>query len=207
MKKIICRCDAEVEVDSPDLLDLDADPAMLGRLARGDSPSAACPRCGAIVRAELPLKVRSASRGVDIVVLPEIERLATYRGKADPTGSAEILLGYQELFERSRMLSDGLDPSCVEALKYALQGKAEETEPEAEISVFYNGVSGGSLEFHILGLKSGQAGVVRLPMASYDRIAADLPATISKEPFKGIFAGRYRSIKKLGFLSSANGAD
>lgn len=207
MKKIICRCDAEVEVDAPDLLDVDADPALLERLAGGDSPSATCPRCGAVVRAELPLRLRSASHGVDIVVLPEMERLAAYRGKADPSGSAEILLGYQELFERARMLRDGLDPRCVEALKYALQGKAEETEPAADISVFYNGSSGGSLEFHILGLKSGQAGVVRLQRASYDRVAGDLPATMAKEPFKGIFAGRYRSIKKLGFLSSANGAD
>ena len=60
MKKIICRCDAEVEVDAPDLLDVDADPALLARLAGGDSPSATCPRCGAVVRAELPLRLRSA---------------------------------------------------------------------------------------------------------------------------------------------------
>lgn len=207
MKKIICRCDAEVEVDAPDLLDLDADPALLARLAAGDSPSAVCPRCGAVVRAELPTRLRSVSRGVDIVVLPEMDRLAAYRGKADPAGSAEILLGYQELFERARMLRDGLDPSCVEALKYALQGKAEETEPSADISVFYNGLSGGSLEFHIMGLKSGQAGVVRMPRPSYDRIVGDLPSMAAKEPFKAILAGRYRSIKKLGFLSSANGAE
>ena len=154
----------------------------------------------------MPFRVVSKSRGLDLVVLPELERLSAYRGKADVGGTAEIVLGYQELFERARMVRDGLEPKAVEALKYALQGKAEESEPQAEVSVFYNGMKDGSLEFHIMGLKSGQAGVVRLPKASYDKVAADLPAMSGKEPYRSIFSGRYRSIKKLGFLSSASEA-
>jgi len=206
MKKITCRCDAVVEIDAPDSIDLDADPAALSRLAAGGSPSAVCPRCGAVVRAELPVRVSSALHGVDLVVLPEMERLSVYRGKADSGGTAEIVLGYQELFERARVLRDGLDPRAVEALKYALQGKAEESEPEADITVFYNGMHEGTLEFHILGLKSGQAGVVRLPRVSYDKVTADLPSSSAREPYKTIFSGRYRSIKKLGFLSSTSDA-
>jgi hypothetical protein len=206
MKKVTCRCDAVVEIDVPDIIDLDADPSGLARLADGDSPSAVCPRCGALVRAELPLRVKSATRGLDAVVLSDMERLSAYRGKADPSGSGEILLGYQELFERARILRDGFDPKAVEALKYVLQGKAEESEPEADVSVFYNGLKDGSLEFHILGLKSGQAGVVKLPRTSYDRIASDIGSAVSKEPYKTIFSGRYKSIKKLGFLSSASDA-
>jgi len=206
MKQVTCRCDAVVEVDAPDVIDFDADPSFVAKLASGDSPAAACPRCGAVVRAELPLRVVSKSRGLDLAVLPELERLAAYRGKADSGGAAEIVLGYQELFERARMVRDGLDPKAVEAMKYALQGKAEESEPDAEVSVFFNGLKDGALEFHILGLKSGQAGVVRLPRASYDKVAADLPAASAKEPYKSIFAGRYQSIKKMGFLSSASDA-
>lgn len=206
MKKVTCRCDAVVEIDVPDIIDLDADPAGLPRLADGESPSATCPRCGALVRAELPLRVKSAARGLDAVVLSDMERLSAYRGKADPSGSAEILLGYQELFERARILRDGFDPRAIEAMKYALQGKAEESEPEADVSVFYNGLKDGSLEFHILGLKSGQAGVVKLQRASYDRIASGLGSTAGKEPYKAIFSGRYRSIKKLGFLASGSDA-
>jgi len=206
MKKITCRCDAVLEIDAPDLIDLDVDSSMLSRLATGDSPSAICPRCGAVVRAELPLRVTGRSIGLDLVVLPEMERISTYRGKADPAGTGEILLGYQELFERARIVLEKLDANAVEALKYALQGKAEEAEPDAEISVFYNGMNEGSLEFHILGLKSGQAGVLKLPRSSYDKLVADLPGSIAREPYKTIFSGRYRSIKKLGFLSSASEA-
>jgi len=206
MKKITCRCDAVIEIDVPDLIDLDADSSMLSRLATGDSPSAICARCGATVRAELPLRVSAKSCGLDLVVLPEMERISAYRGKADPTGTGEILLGYQELFERARIVRENLDAKAVEALKYALQVKAEETEPDAEITVYYNGMKDGSLEFHILGLKSGQAGVLKLPRSSYDKAAADMQGLIAKEPYKTIFTGRYRSIKKLGFLSSGSEA-
>ncbi|MBU0928698.1 MAG: CpXC domain-containing protein [Spirochaetes bacterium] len=206
MKKLTCRCDYVVELDVPDVFDIDADPSFIARLADGDSPSAVCPRCGAVVRAELPLRLSSSARGIDLVVLPEADRLAVYRGKADPGRTSEILLGYQELFERARALRDGLDPRAVEALKYALQGKAEESEPTADIAVLYNGERDSSLEFHILGLKSGQAGVVRLPRASYDKIALDAKSSFAREPFKAIFSGRYLSIKKLGFLSSTSEA-
>lgn len=201
MKEVQCRCEAMVEVDVPDYIDLD-DRTVVARLAAGDSPSATCPRCGALVRAELPLAARSATRRIDLTVMPDIERLSVYRGKITEPGSSEILLGYQELFERARMLRDDLDPRAVEGLKYFLQTKAEETEPEADITVLYNGLNDGSLEFHITGLKSGQTGVVRLPHSAYAKILPDTSAAAPKEPYKSILAGRYRSIRKLGFMAS-----
>lgn len=201
MKEVQCRCEAMVEVDVPEFIDLDAQ-GMLSRLAVGESPSATCPRCGALVRAELPLSVRSASRRIDLTIMPETERLSVYRGKVSEPGGQEILLGYQELFERARMLRDGLDPRAVEGLKYFLQTKAEESEPEADIAVLYNGLADGSLEFHITGLKSGQTGVVRLPHSAYQKIVPDTTTNSPKEPYKTILAGRYRSIKKLGFIAS-----
>ncbi len=202
MKQVQCRCEALVDIDVPEFIDLDAAGTILENLAKGESPSAICPRCGALVRAELPLRVSSASRGIDIAVISELQRLSVYRGKADVPGSSEILLGYQELFERSRILRDGLDPKAVEGLKYILHGKAEESGQATDISVLYNGKDDGTLVFHVLGLKEGEAGVIRIPASSYDKIVDDLPASMSKEPYKTIFSGRYKSFKKLGFLES-----
>lgn len=205
MKEVQCRCEAMVEVDVPEFIDIDAN-GTLSKLAVGESPSAICPRCGALVRAELPLSVRSSSKNIDLIVMPEIDRLSVYRGKVSEPGTQEILLGYQELFERARMLRDGLDPRAVEGLKYFLQTKAEESEPEADITVLYNGLADGSLEFHITGLKSGQTGVVRLPHSAYQKIVPDTTAKSPKEPYRSILAGRYRSIKKLGFIASTEDA-
>ncbi len=202
MKQATCRCEMVVDIDASDSIDLDSDNTTLSGLSEGKSPSAICPRCGAVVRAELPLHVVSASRGLDILVLSELERLSVYRGKTPDTGSSEILLGYQELFERARILRDGLDPKVLETLKYLLQGKAEEAEPDAEITILYNGSSNGTLEFHVLGMKSGQTGVIKLQAATYTRSAQELKATEAKEPYASIFSGRYKSIKKLGFLES-----
>jgi hypothetical protein len=202
MKQVQCRCEALVDIDVPEYIDLDADPHALEHLAQGGSPSAVCPRCGALVRAELPLGVRSASRGIDISVISELQRLSVYRGKTDAPGTSEVLLGYQELFERARILRDGLDPKAVEELKYILHGKAEESGQAKDISVLYNGKENGTLVFHVLGLKEGEAGVVHIPSSSYEKIADDLPNKLSMEPYKSIFSGRYNSFKKLGFLES-----
>ncbi|MBN2874364.1 MAG: hypothetical protein JXM71_04655 [Spirochaetales bacterium] len=207
MQKVMCRCETVVEIDVPLAVDIDETPETLSALADGDSPSAICPRCGATVRAELPLRVIGKKHGVDLVILPDMERLSAYRGKIDAPGNSEVLVGYQELFERARILRDDLDPRSVEALKYALQGKAEESEPEADITVLYNGTSGGSLEFHVLGLKSGQTGVVRLPDSMYGKMLATLQNSMQREPYKTLFSGRYRSIRKLGFLASIAGSD
>lgn len=202
MKQVICRCETAVEIDAPDTLDLDADSSLLPALAAGEALSAKCPRCGATVRAELPVRVESSSRGVDLVVLPELQRLAVYRGKEDAPGSSEILLGYQELFERARMLKAGLDPKAVESIKYLLYSKADEASASSDVAVLFNGTEGETLVFHVMGLKEDRAGVVRIPMDAYDKARANLSKTSVQEPYKTLFSGRYRSCRKLGFVGS-----
>lgn len=207
MKQVQCRCDAMVDIDVPEPVNVDADPGLLSALAAGTALSAACPRCGATVRAELPVRLVSASRGVDAIVLPELERLAVYRGKEDAPGGSEILLGYQELFERARMLEAGLDPRAVESLKYLLYAKAEEAQAAGDVVVLFNGGQGDSLTFHVVGLKEGEAGVVKIPRGAYDKAAAGLARTAQQDPYKTLFAGRYRSCRKLGFVSSLSDQD
>ena len=197
MKSVTCRCDAVVEVDAPDELDLDADPGRLPSLYDGSFLSATCPTCGSTVLPEMPIRIRSASKGLDASVVPETERVSVYRGKVDAPEGAEILVGYRELFERMRMLRDGLEPRAVEVVRYCLMGRAEESDPEAEVTVFYDRLADGRLEFHVVGLRPGQTGVVRLPFGTYEKALADLPGSSKAEPFKTVFKGRYKSIRKL----------
>ncbi len=195
----MCHCSADVDIDVPEVMDIDADPALFKQLEDGSFLSVVCPHCGATLRPELLIRIKSASRELDAIVLPELERMAVYRGKADAPKGVEILVGYAELFERARILRDGLDPRTIEIIKYYLSGKAEEQEPEADILVLYHGLVEGKLEFHIFGMKSGETGIIRLPRESACKSASDSARLDSR--FKDLFASQYRSIRKLGFLA------
>jgi hypothetical protein len=147
----------------------------------------------------MTVRLKSASRNLDAIVLPELDRLAVYRGKADAPRGVEILVGYAELFERARIIRDGLEARTVEIIKYYLQGKAEEQEPDADIQVLYHGLADGKLEFHIIGMRSGETGIIRLPRESADKSASDIARQDPR--FKELFSSQYRSIRKLGFLA------
>lgn len=199
MKTITCHCSASVDIDIPDLMDIDTDPLLFRQLQEGSFLTSICPNCGVTLKPELQIRLKSASRGLDVFVVPELERITVYRGKADAPKGAEILVGYAELFERARILRDGLEARTVEIIKYYLMSRAEEQEPEAEISVLYHGLADGKLEFHIMGIKSGETGIIRLHRDSIDKAAADIA---SQDPrFKALFAGQYRSVRQLGFLA------
>lgn len=199
MKTITCHCDTRIDIDLPDELDLDADAKSLRAMADGSFLTTVCKNCGASLRPELQLRVRMASKDLDAFVVPELERLTVYRGKTDAPRGVEILIGYAELFERVRILRDGLDPMAVEVVRYVLQGKAEEAMPDGEPEVRYHGLEGGKLGFHVLGSPDGKTGVVALPRPAYDQVLADLSTTAKKAPFSEVFKGPYRSIKKLAF--------
>ncbi|MFH2114989.1 MAG: CpXC domain-containing protein [Spirochaetota bacterium] len=199
MKTITCHCSANVDIDVPDLLDIDADPALFRKLQDGSFLAVVCPHCGATLRPELAVRLKSATRNLDAIVLPEMDRLAVYRGKADVPKGVEILVGYAELFERARILRDDQETRIIEIIKYYLLGRAEEQEPEADIVVLYHGLDNGKLEFHILGMKSGETGIIRLPHESADKAALD--TTKQDYRFRELFSSQYRSIRKLGFLA------
>lgn len=195
-----CRCENELEIDARDSLDLDREPGALASLLDGSYLSASCPRCGAVMRPEFAVRVRWATKGLDAQVLPELDRLAVYRGKGDAPAGLEILVGYPELFERARILGDGLDAKSVEVLKYFLYEKASNDAPDAELEVRYACLAGEALEFHIAGLKEGQTAVAKLPKAAYDKAVRGFKDSVSKPPLAEVFTGPYRSIKKLSYL-------
>ena len=197
MKTIECHCSAKIEIDVPELIDLDIDASRFEQLKDGTFLTIVCPHCGATIRPEVPIRLISASNNLNAMVLPELERLTVYRGKANVPHEVEILIGYPELFERARILRDGQEANTIEIIKYYLQSKAEEQEPEADITVLYHRLEAGKLSFHILGMKSGQTGVINLPLESVSRYSNE---SFNKNPrFSLVFSGQYRSIKKLWF--------
>jgi len=204
VRKVTCRCESVFDADLPELIDLDAEAGkrdeVIGQILGGDFFKVACPNCGAVLKPELRVRLVSKSAGLDLTILPELERMSLYRGGADLPKGSQALVGYAELYERARAMADGLDPEVVEILKYWLLAKAQEGAPEAELSASYAGVEGSKLRFHVSGLKEGEVAVLPVGRDLYDKSEADKARTLRSEPFDKIFAGPYRSVRALEYL-------
>jgi hypothetical protein len=197
MRTVTCRCETVFEADLPEEVDLDSRPQTLDEILKGDFLAVDCPNCGARLKPELTVRLVSKKAGLDLVVLPELDRMSLYRGAVELPKGSQALVGYPELFERARILSDGLDPETVEILKYYLAQKAAEQAPEAEIAVAYAGKKGEKLEFHLNGLKEGQVAVLPIDAAIYAKTQGDKARSLREAPFDRIFKGQYRSIRML----------
>jgi hypothetical protein len=197
MRQVTCMCETVFDADLPEEVDIDSTPGTIDEILRGEFMAATCPSCGARLKPELRVRLVSQKGKLDIVMLPEQERTALYLGKAGIPRGAEAVVGYAELFERAKMLSEGLDPETIEILKYFLIQKAEEQAPEAEISVSYAGKKDGKLSFHLTGLKEGQVAVLPVDPSTYAKTLADKPGSLLEAPFDRLFKGPYRSIRML----------
>jgi len=197
MRTVTCICENSFEADLPDEIDLDAEPGRIGQILDKTFFAITCPSCGTKLEPELRVRLVSRSKGIDFTVLPELERMSLYRGKTTlPKGSA-VLVGYPELRERARIIADGLDPDCVEIIKYFLLLKAEERSPESDVSISYGGMDGDNLLFRAAGIKEGELALLHVSKALYEQTLSDKARTLRSEPFDRIFKGPYRSIRAL----------
>ncbi|MCX7025685.1 MAG: CpXC domain-containing protein [Spirochaetes bacterium] len=197
MKSITCLCEKTIDADLPDEVDLDANPGERATIMEGTFFTVVCPSCGTVLKPELPVRIRSASLCIDVFVLPESERASCYAGAAAVPSACDILIGYDELVERVSLASEGLEPFPIEVLKYFLLRRAMESSPDADISVRYHGMEEGKLVFHIIGMKEGETGIIRVPSETYSEIAADQASYRSKPPYDLIARGPYRSVRVL----------
>jgi hypothetical protein len=197
MRQVTCMCEATFDADLPEEVDLDASPKSISEILSGDFFAITCPNCGTRLKPELRVHIVSKKYGLDLVVLPEMERTSLYLGKAGIPENSEAVVSYAELHERTIILSEGLDPETVEILKYLLVQKAEEKAPESDISITYAGKKDGKLAFHVTGLKEGQVAVLPIDPSTYAKTLADKPKYKREPPFDRILKGPYRSIRML----------
>ncbi len=197
MRNVTCRCEKSFDAELPDEIDLDADEGTIDRILSGDFFAVSCPECGARLKPELRVRLISRKLSIDLTVLPELERISFYRGAVELPKGGQVLVGYDELYERARIIRDGLDAEAVEILKYYLAAKAVEQAPEAEIAVSYAGKREGKLSFHVSGLREGQIAVLPVDEATYKKTLSEKARSIRSDPFDRIFAGAYRSIRAL----------
>jgi len=197
VRKVTCMCETTFDADIPEEIDLDSSPGVLGEILAGDFLAVSCPSCGARLKPELRVRLTSKKRGMDIVALPELERISLYRGAVDLPKGAEALVGYPELFERARILEDGLDPGAIEIIKYWLVQKAEEQAPEADIRAAFAGKKGDRLSFQLSGLREGELAVLPVDQGTYDKTIAEKARSSREAPLARVLKGPYRSIRIL----------
>ena len=202
IQKVKCHCDKELELDIPEMIDLDSKADLVSTITSGQFLASICGFCGATVRPECQLELRWSRFERPIWLVPEMDRALVLHGKSDAPKSHEILVGYAELIERVNVLRSDLDPKTVEVIKYYLQSKAEETDTDGEITVLFGGLDTKRLQFRVSGYKSGETGLLHIAMEKYLEIKADFKRLSLTEPFKMIFSGGYQSIRKAAVLET-----
>lgn len=200
MQNLQCQCENILEIEVPESVDLNVQTETLASLRDGSFLTYTCTRCGSKLRPEATIRLTGGPFAKPILLVSENERMLVLRDKFKAPASVEILIGIPELIERVHILDSRLEPKVLEILKYYLQGKAEETEPEADINVYFGTVIEDRLQFRISGFKSGETGLVHVPMAKYNEVKSDLNAISRKAPFKSVFSGPYQSFRKAAFL-------
>jgi hypothetical protein len=217
-RKIPCLCDKVFEVEVPEEINLDTDPAYLDEIKNGSFFNFSCPACGKKHKPEFPLSIRWPSKKLCFEVLPELERGGFYKRKKNaeqkkPTRqkkieAAQTIIGYPEMADRLTVIHDGFEPAPIEAVKYYLLLKAEEQYPDEEIEVWYFGFSRGGvhgledargiedyLEFHIHGIKENEVAVMKVPISLYEKTLHDYRSNPKKEIFSILRVQTYLSVK------------
>jgi hypothetical protein len=198
-RKIPCFCDNAFSVEIPEEINFGTNPEYIAEIMDGSFMNFTCPSCGKKHKPEFPLTILWPEKNRRFEVLPELDRgefyrLVKTRKKNEDRG--ETLIGYPELSDRIAVIRDDLEPAAVEALKYYILLKAEETYEGKEIGIWYQGKSPDALEFHLHGIREGEVAVTRVPLPVYEKTLDDY----KKHPKGEVFA----SLRHQSYLSVQN---
>jgi hypothetical protein len=195
-QKIPCHCDNTFSVEVPEEIDLDKQPEYLDEIIDGSFMNFTCPGCGKKHKPEFPVILVWPSRNIRLEVLPELDRGEYYRRKKD-LPDTETVIGYPEMADRLAVIRDGLSPTAVEAVKYYLLLKAEETYPDEEISIWYQNRGPESIEFHLHGIREGEVAVSRVPLPVYEKTFDEYKKHPKAEIYSALRFRSYLSIQNM----------
>jgi hypothetical protein len=198
-QKIPCFCDNTFTVDIPDKIDLDANNEYIDQIINGTFLNFTCPGCGKKHKPEFTITITWPQKKIRFEVFPELDRGEFYRGKKDPPDKGplakETIIGYPELSDRIMVYRDNLEPIAVEAVKYFLYLKAEETYPDNDLEIWYASSSSDMLEFHIHGIKQDEIAVMKVPFSLYQKTMDDYKKHPKDEIFTALRVRSYLSVK------------
>jgi hypothetical protein len=194
-KNINCPCANYFSVDFDEEVDLDRNPSSLDEILSGKFMSYNCPVCGKKHKPEFKITIVWKSKKLKMEVLPELDRGNFYRRKKE-NQKMETIIGFPEMADRLTVIKDDLEPVIIEVLKTYLLVKAGENYPGRNINVWYHSNGDFGIEFHLDGIRKGEAAVLRVPREIYEKTGTDY----KKHPKDGL----YSSLRVRSYLSVQN---
>jgi hypothetical protein len=194
-RNINCPCGNSFSIETPDEIEIDENPGYIEEICGGTFMTFACERCGKNHKPEFPVMLAWKAKNLRLEVLPELDRGMFYRRK-EAVFSLETVIGYPELADRIAVIKDDLEPAVIEALKYYLLLKAEESYPDMEINAWYSGKNSEAVIFHLDGIKEDEMAEMKIPLNVYDKTCGEY----RKHPKDEIFA----SLRRRSYLSVQN---
>ena len=142
-QQITCYCGEENDAEFQDVFDANSDETVVSSIIEGTFMSFECKKCGKLLKPELSCVISMQGKDRDIQFLPELERNTFYK---DGLGSAlpwRVVIGYSELEEKVRIVTDNFDDQVIEIIKFRLLEKAVGND----VRIYYRGIESNHLVF------------------------------------------------------------
>ncbi|HET6449689.1 MAG TPA: CpXC domain-containing protein [Spirochaetia bacterium] len=200
-RRIACFCETTFDAEIPERADLAADPEIEQLILDGTFMAVTCPACGKRLTPEYPFRLTGVKPWGEVVMVPEVDRVAFLRGALDYVGSpGRVVVGFPELSEKVLLAGAGRDDRVIEIMKYYLLTGSERSEPQEsaeEVRVIYRGEEAGRHLFAIMGLREGEVGMARLADELYGRIASDVERRVAEDPFQDFCTPPWVSLRRV----------
>ena len=199
-RRIVCFCEHAFDADVPDSIDLGTQPEVEQAIIDGEFLSIRCPNCGKVLKPEFPVLIEDPQAENSIFFVPELDRSAYFRDSLSYSlrEATRVAIGYEELVEKFLLKRYNLDDRVVEIAKYYLLSKIMENEPgDKEVRILFSKREQDIIFFNVLGLKKDEVGILKVPMATVEKIGSRLAEKKQQEPFSEILKAPYISINNL----------
>lgn len=197
MRKILCHCEQEFTANLPTRVDLDVNPELIQSIKDGTFLLCVCPACNARLKLDLETEILWPSKKSTLLLIPELERLPFLAGNKKVHKDHEIVIGYPELADRVTVLSCGLEPLAIEAIKHHICVKAKAENPDHKPVLFFETKNDNTLIFHMHGIKDGEIALVRIPLTLYTTIVSQSREQPEDELFQLLRNKNYLSYQNI----------
>lgn len=198
MRKLTCHCEQTFMVDLPEIVTIDSQNNIISQIAEGRFLSCVCPSCNTELNTELKTLIQWPEKNIDILLIPETDRIDFLSGKNEVPQNCQLVIGYPELADRVAVLSSNLEPLAIETIKYYLAVKALEKNSKAQFLIVFNSqTETDELEFHIHGIKEDEVAVMKVPFSIYQSIQTDIVGKKDHELYDAIIHDQYISYQNI----------